>query len=62
MLPGRPRLRDGSQEMTKVSVTPMDANKIVEENLDVHLDEVEKQTGGDALAFAPWANFAKFSR
>lgn len=37
--------------MTKVAVTPMDANKLVEGNLDIHLAEVETQTGGDALAF-----------
>ena len=31
--------------MTKVAVTPMDADKLVEGNLDIHLAEVETQTG-----------------
>jgi hypothetical protein len=37
--------------MTRTAITPMDANKLVEENLDSHLTEVEKETDGDALAF-----------
>ncbi len=37
--------------MTKTAITPMDANKLVEENLDSHLGDVETHTDGDALAF-----------
>ena len=37
--------------MSKTAVTPMDANRLIEEQLDSHLGDVEKETGGDALAF-----------
>ena len=32
-------------------VTAADANKVIEQQLDAHLAEIEAETGGDALAF-----------